>query len=155
MRRAAVETLQDRAALTEVAWICSGRALAPKAGPMIRVIFAVLGLCLLSACTDLETTKPLLTTADERGAPALRPGVWLLMNDPGRKFDERGPMDQWPDLRRRRSRKARRSADIAEEGHHARLDTASFIFAAGDPRIIQFGSRPDDARTAPKPTTMA
>jgi hypothetical protein len=108
---------------------------------MIRLVFVLLGLTLLSACTGLETGKPLLTAADERGAPALRPGVWVVVIKPDCKLDERKPMDQWPDCAGGLVVRRGELRLLAEKKPKDAWERISFIFAAGDPRIAQIGGK--------------
>jgi hypothetical protein len=111
---------------------------------MIRTLLALIGLGLLSACAGLETQQPLLTAADERGAPALRPGVWLVSLKPDCKVDERKPIDRWPDCAGGLVLRPGKVRMLDERKPKDVWATLSFIFAAGDPRIGQIGGKNKD-----------
>lgn len=114
-----------------------------------RIVPALACLSLLTACVGLETPKPLLTHADEAGAPRLRTGVWAVNVKPGPcSFDEHKPIDQWrgcaagvvigPDTLRMQT----------DNKPKVVWETLAFIFSAGDPRIGQVGGKDKDGTEA-------
>jgi len=111
--------------------------LSPRIGRIPRIFLAFAGLALLAACNVPVTKAPLFFAADEAGGPRLRPGVWQLGREDVCRFDPGKPFNEWPDCA---------GAGVVSPGqvigHDAKkpkdeLETTPFIFAAGDPRIIQ------------------
>jgi hypothetical protein len=96
----------------------------------------IASLTLLGACNVVLTKEPLFTHADEAGAPALRPGVWLIFREADCKFDETKAFVDWPDcagggLVGPDGITARKS------GHEQGLEVTPIVLAAGQPRIAQ------------------
>jgi len=103
----------------------------------LSILAAMAGMVLLAACNAPVTKTPLFNAADEAGAPRLRPGVWQLGQEEGCQLDPSKPFNEWPECA---------GAGVVSPGqivgHDAKkpkdeLETTPFIFAAGDPRIIQ------------------
>ena len=114
----------------------------------IRILLALAGLALLAACNVPVTQAPLFSAADEAGAPHLRPGVWLLGHEADCHFDETKPFNEWPDC-------AGGGVVSAGQilGHDAKkpkdvFDPTPFIFAAGEPRVIQVKFKLDTSLSA-------
>jgi hypothetical protein len=101
------------------------------------VIAAVAGLALLSACNVVETSTPLFAAADEAGAARLRPGVWKIFQNGECTFDERQPIDQWPDCVGGAVVKAGEMVGYDKKDSGGAWEHDPFILAAGAPRIAQ------------------
>jgi hypothetical protein len=104
---------------------------------LVRLALVGAALGLLSACNVVMTEKPLFTEADAAGAPALRPGVWLFFEEPGCKVDTSQPFVEWPDCA---GGGLVGPADIKGHKQDAppdQLETAPYVLATGDPRVIQ------------------
>jgi hypothetical protein len=99
-------------------------------------LLALAALSLLGACNVVLTQGPLFKAADEAGAPAMRPGVWLIGQEGGCRFDERAPIDAWPDCAGGAVVKAGEMTGPDKKGKGA-WEREPFVLAAGDPRIIQ------------------
>jgi hypothetical protein len=102
---------------------------------MTRILVALMGLTLLSACNVPITEKPMFTAADEAGAPPMKPGVWLIFNQPGCQVDVNKPIDTWDDCA---------GGAVVSPGDLKGFDAkkgawehAAFVLASGDPRVGQ------------------
>ena len=104
---------------------------------MPRIALAFLGLVLLSGCNILVTEQPLFTAADEAGAPALKPGVWLIFQEDGCKFDETRPIDEWPDCAGGGVIRPGEVIDHDQKAPKGVFEHSPFVFAAGAPRIAE------------------
>jgi len=98
---------------------------------------AVASLAMLGACNVVVTKDPLFSQADSAGAPTLRPGVWLIFEQPGCKVDTSKPFVDWPDCA---GGGLVGNGEIA--GHKSGapkdvLEKTPVVLAAGDPRIAQ------------------
>ena len=102
----------------------------------MRRILAILALCLLSACNVVVTKTPLLTAADEAGAPPLRPGVWV-MEDPDCSVDARQPLTAWPDCAGGMVFKDGEATSYSKKEGKGVWEREPLVLAAGDPRIAQ------------------
>jgi hypothetical protein len=98
---------------------------------------AVASLAMLGACNVVLTKAPVFAQADSAGAPTLRPGVWLLFEQPDCKVDTSKPFVDWPDCA---------GGALVGEGQIAGhksgaprdvLEKTPVVLAAGDPRIAQ------------------
>jgi hypothetical protein len=107
-----------------------------NASRLFRIAGVVASLALLAACNMVITKKPLFSAADEVGAPALRPGVWLLQADPDCHVDTAKPLGEWPDC----------SGGVVvaagqitgrDTDHPSKMEVTPFTLAAGSPRIAQ------------------
>jgi hypothetical protein len=85
----------------------------------------------LAGCNLVVSPTPVFTAADARGAPPLRPGVWAAM-DPDCKFDDKAPAADWPQC-------AQGAVINATDGWSPdkKADSAPYVLAAGDPRVLQ------------------
>jgi hypothetical protein len=98
---------------------------------------AVLAVALLlGGCNVVVTEKPLLTAADERGAPPLRPGLWR-MEDPKCPVDEALPLDQWPECAGGAVMSPGQMAGYDHKDGKAIWQRIPLVLAAGSPRIAQ------------------
>ena len=104
---------------------------------MPRLLIAIAGLILLSACNAVVTEQPLFTAADEAGAPPLKPGVWLLFEQPDCKADLDLPLDEWPDCAGGGVIHPGEVIDHDQKAPKGVWEHSPFIFAAGEPRIAQ------------------
>jgi hypothetical protein len=93
-------------------------------------------LAMLAACNMVITKTPLFSAADEAGAPALRPGVWLFQTDPDCHVDTAKPLAEWPDCAG--------GAVVAagqitgrDSSNPGKMEVTPFTLAAGTPRIAQ------------------
>ncbi len=102
----------------------------------MRIALALMALIMLSACNVVVTKTPLLTAADEAGAPSLKPGVWV-MEDPDCKFDEHLAMPDWPDCAGGMVFKDGEAISNNRKEGKDRWEHQALILAAGDPRIAQ------------------
>ncbi|MBA3811030.1 MAG: hypothetical protein H0X27_05180 [Caulobacteraceae bacterium] len=94
-------------------------------------------LALLSACNVVITPAPLLTRADEAGAPAPRPGLWRFDGDADCRVDESRPLIEWPKCGAGAVLNAG-TAGYFERGTGVPVwTTQPLILAAGAPRIAQ------------------
>ena len=106
----------------------------------MRTILVLACLALLAGCNALATKDPLFSSADEAGAPKLKPGVWAMdvTSDEKCRFDERRPLYGWPSC-------ANGFAVLpggAVGGYETRdgklvLAMTPYILAAGDPPIFE------------------
>jgi hypothetical protein len=98
---------------------------------------ALLCLAWLGGCNAVVTKTPLFTAADEAGAPALKPGVWLVFKQADCKFDESKPIDEWPDCAG--GAVSRPGEVISHDAKAAKgvWQHDPMVLAAGDPRIAQ------------------
>ena len=101
----------------------------------LALVGAALGL--LTACNVVMTEKPLFTQADAAGAPALKPGVWLFFEEPGCKVDESKPFPEWPDCAGGGLVGAAEIKGHKQDAPPDQLETAPYVLAAGDPRVMQ------------------
>ena len=106
-------------------------------GGGLRAVVAAAALALLTACNMVETKDPLFATADEQGGPVLRPGVWLIGKDGDCQVDEAKPIDTWPSCAGGAVVKSGSLTGHDTKNGKGVWETIPFIFAAGDPRIIQ------------------
>ena len=98
---------------------------------------AVASLVVLGACNVVVTKEPLFAQADSAGAPTLRPGVWLIFEQPDCKVDTAKPFVDWPDcagggLVGNGEITGHKSGAPRDE-----LEKTPIVLAAGDPRIAQ------------------
>lgn len=105
---------------------------------MMRPVLILLAALLLTACNAVVSEKPLFGAADARGAPPLKPGLWAMVENEACAFDPANPPAQWPEC----------ADPIVFDGRVMRdpkgeKDPLAYIFAKGDPRILQF-AMPDE-----------
>jgi hypothetical protein len=97
----------------------------------------IASLTLLGACNVVLTKDPLFTHADEAGAPALRPGVWLIFREADCKFDETRPFVEWPDCAGGGLIAGGEIVNHKSGTPKDVLEKTPVVLAAGDPRIAQ------------------
>ena len=96
---------------------------------------ALLCLAWLGGCNAVVTKTPLFTAADEAGAPALKPGVWLVFKQADCNLDESKPIDEWPDCAG--GGVARPGEVISHDAKTGAWRHDPMVLAGGDPRIAQ------------------
>src|SRR5579864_9452310 len=102
------------------------------------MLAALIGLGLLTACNVVITKTPLFSAADEAGAPRLKPGVWLAIKQGDCQFDEKKPIDTWPECAGGAVVKVGELVGYnKKDGGAGAWEHDPFILAAGDPRIGQ------------------
>lgn len=95
-------------------------------------------LLLLGGCNMVITQAPLFTTADEAGAPPLRPGVWASTPDASCVFDERTPVSTWPSCANGGVTRDGSIGGFHDDGQSkSTLTMMDDVVAAGDPRVLQ------------------
>ena len=104
--------------------------------PAAATLVAILSAALLGGCANVVFSEgPLFTTADARGAPRFKPGVWIG-EEPGCVVDTSKPLDQWGDCAEGWVMTRRGLADPTL------YKGAAALLAAGDPMILQLGPEP-------------
>ncbi|HXV01014.1 MAG TPA: hypothetical protein VG166_10995 [Caulobacteraceae bacterium] len=104
----------------------------------MKRLVALSGLCLLlEACNVVVTRAPLLSAADEAGAPPLRPGVWRMETDEPCQLDETRPLIEWPKCGAGAVIKPGAVGFYDRDGDAPVWTTQPFVLAAGEPRIGQ------------------
>jgi hypothetical protein len=103
----------------------------------MRAFLMLAGLAVLGGCNVVINTTPLLTAADEAGAPALRPGVWRGDADPSCVVDESRPMTDWPACGGGAVIGPGQATYHDKDAAAGVMTHDPFIFAAGEPRIAQ------------------
>jgi hypothetical protein len=98
---------------------------------------ALASLAMLGACNVLLTKQPVFTQADAAGAPSLRPGVWLIFEEPDCKVDTAKPFVDWPDCAGGGLVNGNEIAGHKSGAPKDVLEKTPVILAAGDPRVAQ------------------
>jgi hypothetical protein len=94
-------------------------------------VLALVALC-LSGCRIAASDRPVFTPADAADAPALKPGLWALI-EPGCRFNTRIAPEKWPDCAAALALRDGAAID-ARKGQTGKR---SVLIAGGDPAIIQ------------------
>jgi hypothetical protein len=114
-------------------------------GPGALALVAALIVTVLAACNDVYSERPLFTAADAKGAPALKTGLWVML-DPKCQFDESRATRWWP-----------KCADwmLVRPGQILALDEKpkswtvyDYVLAAGSQRVMQVAAPDPDAAGA-------
>ena len=113
----------------------------------MRQVLIVLAALLLTACNAVVSTKPLFSAGDARGAPALKPGLWAMIEGTDCAFDPANPPAQWPEC----------ADQVVFDGRLMRAPDGdklplAYILAKGEPRILQLEMR--DQEGPAKPETL-
>ena len=104
----------------------------------MRTLLALAGLVLLAGCNVVWSPKSRCSPPPTRPARLhLRPGVWLVFEQPGCKVDPNQPIDEWPDCAGGAVVKAGEIAGYNKKPAKGVWEHSPFVFAAGDPRIAQ------------------
>src|SRR4051812_38974516 len=69
----------------------------PGGYPLMRTLLILLAALSLAACNAAVSEKPLFSARDARGAPALKPGLWAMMENDSCALDVAPPPTQWPE----------------------------------------------------------
>ena len=115
----------------------------------MRLMLIVLSLFVITGCTNrIRSDLPWFTSADEAGAPGLKPGVWVIAVEPHCYFRESAPLERWPACAKGVVIRPHELLwldlppwDQTKDSHltyNWRRDL--FVLAAGDPRILQGGN---------------
>lgn len=111
------------------------------------LLLAAASSLLLGGCNLVMAELPILTAEDARGAPQLKPGVWLS-RDPDCAVDTSKPMKDWPAC-------AKPSVITADRiggppgsggGMGASDSEMAYVLAGGDPQVMQFEFQMDPAQ---------
>ncbi len=102
-----------------------------------RGVLAIAALLLLGACNAVVTKTPLFTNADEAGAPPMKPGVWLVFTEENCRFEEKAPIDEWPDCAGGVVIRPGQVTYHESKAAKGVFEHDPFVLAAGDPRIAQ------------------
>jgi hypothetical protein len=97
----------------------------------MRLILVIACALTLSGCNYVVSQDPLFSTPDARGAPRLRPGVWMKP-DKDCAFDQAKPARTWPEC----ARPMLVRPDRLEDPNH-KDKTVFYLVAANDPPIFQ------------------
>lgn len=97
----------------------------------MRLVLIVACTLALGGCNYVFSEKPLFTAADARGAPQLRPGVWMKPSE-NCTFDKSQPVKAWPGCASGMLVRPDRLED-PEDGSKRIL----YLIAAGDPPVMQ------------------
>jgi hypothetical protein len=92
----------------------------------------------LGACNAAVSDRPLFSARDARGAPALKPGLWAMVEDEPCDL-ERVATDPWPACAKPVVITARTIA-----GPEKDKPPLPYVLAAGSPRILQLAMKDDD-----------
>ena len=100
----------------------------------MRQLLILLAALSLTACNAAVSERPLFTARDARGQPALKPGLWAMIENTGEPcpFDAARPPTPWPGCAK--------PVMISEDtiGDLSQGDTVmAYVFANGRPRILQ------------------
>ncbi len=103
-------------------------------------------LLALAGCQNFVVSQaPWFTGRDEAGAAPLRQGLWALDHGDECRFDERRPMEQWPDCAQAfviRSGETLRVQNVTGTEHGRKAEdyewaSQPYVLASGNPRIYQ------------------
>lgn len=100
---------------------------------MSRSLVMVLVLLSLGGCRIVSSDRPLFTVADAADAPALKPGLWALV-EVGCRFNTKTTPEKWPDCATPLA--LRDGAAMAvKRGESSRRNAV--VIAGGDPAVLQ------------------
>ncbi len=105
--------------------------------PSFRTLAAVLGAVALAGCNAVVTKTPLLTRADEAGAPSAKPGLWRFAGDTDCQVDEAKPLADWPECGGGVVLKDGKAGYYERKTGKPVWTLQPVILAAGAPRIAQ------------------
>lgn len=112
----------------------------------IAITFALL----LAGCSEVVSDTPLLIEADAKGAPALRDGVWRLV-EPTCKYRENLASHSWPDCAVWGVLKGR-DAQMFQGWARGGWTSGAVMVSGGDPAIVQVRSELSYGYFALRPT---
>lgn len=99
---------------------------------MMRFVALAVALFCLAGCRMASSDRPVLTTADTADAPALKPGLWALI-EPGCRFSTRAAPEKWPECATPLALRDGAAMDV-KKGQSGRRGV---LIAGGDPAIVQ------------------
>jgi hypothetical protein len=111
---------------------------------MTRMLMAVVALLTLGACGIVSSTKPLFGASDGRGAPLVRPGLWVLIQ-PGCRLNLQASPGKWPDCAYALTLRNGLISDPTPDPKGQVDDPAPYQLVNGDPAIIQVSAAGHDA----------
>lgn len=104
------------------------------------VTLALMALC-LGGCRVAASDRPIFSSADAADAPALKPGLWALV-EPGCRFNTRAAPEKWPDCATALTLRDGAASDARKDQSGKRR----VLIAGGDPAIIQSETDEGDGR---------
>lgn len=113
---------------------------------MSRKLVLVLALLGLGGCRMAVSERPLFTVADAADAPALKPGLWALVES-GCRFNTKAAPEKWPDCATPLA--LRDGAAVAvRRGESPRRNAV--LIAGGDPAVLQADATDEDGTSGRK-----
>lgn len=109
---------------------------------MTRFVAVALLALGLAGCRMVSSDRPVFTPADAGDAPALKPGLWALI-EPGCRFNTRTAPEKWPDCATALALRDGAASD-AKKGQTGKR---SVLIVGGDPAIIQTETDEDGRKT--------
>lgn len=103
-------------------------------------VLALAALC-LAGCRMASSDRPVFNAADTADAPALKPGLWALI-EPGCRFNTRTAPEKWPDCATPLALRDGAAMDV-KKGQTGRRNV---LIAGGDPAVIQAETDEDGRR---------
>jgi hypothetical protein len=97
----------------------------------MRIILLAACALALGGCNYVYSDKPLFSSADSRGAPKLRPGIWMKP-EKDCAFEPSGPAKAWP-----KCAMAMRVLPDRLQSLNDSEKALPYLIAAGDPPILQ------------------
>ena len=108
---------------------------------MTRFIVLALVALGLGGCRMVSSDRPIFSSADAADAPALKPGLWALI-EPGCRFNTRTPPEKWPECATALALRDGAASD-AKKGQGGKRRV---LIAGGDPAIIQTETDEEDIK---------
>jgi hypothetical protein len=109
---------------------------------MMRFVVLAVAVLGLAGCRMVASDRPLFTSADTGDAPALKPGLWALV-EPGCRFNIRSAPEKWPECATPLALRDGAALD-ARKGLTGKR---SVLIAGGDPAIVQTETDEDGHKT--------
>jgi hypothetical protein len=109
---------------------------------MMRFVALALATLCLGGCRMVTSDRPVFTSVDATDAPAMKPGLWALIES-GCRFNTRTAPEKWPDCATALALRDGAAID-AGKGQTGRR---SVLIAGGDPAIIQTEADEDGRKT--------
>ena len=100
---------------------------------MSRKLVLVLVLLSLGGCRLATSERPLFTVADSADAPALKPGLWALV-EVGCRFNTKAAPEKWPDCATPLALRDGAAVSV-KRGESPRRNAV--LIAGGDPAVLQ------------------
>lgn len=109
---------------------------------MMRFIVLALAAFGLAGCRMAASDRPIFTAADAADAPALKPGLWALV-EPGCRFNIRAAPEKWPGCATALALRDGAALDVRK----GLTGKRSVLIAGGDPAIVQTETEEDGRKT--------